>query len=304
MKTKILVLVMILAIHVELNAQEDIHYNHIFSTATYYNPSFAGINGRSSFSGNFTDSDFEHYNPGVYSYYFSFDTYLDSLQTGVGLMAYFNKIIPGNGSAGYIGAVYAPKLRIGKKFNLSPSLKPGYIHNHENVVNLAHDTVAANKDAFDLAGGILLNSKRYFVGFSVDHLFEPKINYRNNTPVTLKRKYNAQFGYHYAKNDSHGSFIHFNMLCQYQGNSYTLFASNYYVGKKIRYSFMGEEFFHRILLGAGYKLTNDNLSENGLFLGIGTQEKNLTFGLGFQINLATSDLNVIETSIKYTLKSN
>jgi len=286
-----------------LKAQEDIHYNHIFSTDAYYNPSFAGINGSSSFSTNFTDSDFDHFNPGVYSFYFSYDTYLDSLRTGVGLIAYLNKIIPDNGTSSYIGAIYAPKFKLGKKFNLSPSLKPGYIHNRQNIVSTSEDTIAAKKDAFDLAAGLLLNSKRFYIGLSVDHLFEPRINYLDNASVSLKRKYIAQFGYHYAKNDTHGSFIHFNLLYQYQNNSYSLFASNYYVGKKTRYSFMGEEFFHRILFGAGYKITNDALSENGLFLGIGTQEKNLTIGLGFVVSLTTTELNVVETSVKYSFHS-
>jgi len=288
-----------------IKAQEDIHYNHIFSASTYYNPSFAGLNGSSSFVHNFTDCDFEHYNPGVYSFYFAFDTYLDSLKAGVGLIAYHNRIVPHNGSANYIGAIYAPKFRLNEKYNLSPSIKPAYVHNSDNIVishdQQSNDTVSVKKGSFDLMVGLLLNSKRFFAGISIDHLFEPKINYLDNAPVTLKRKYIAQFGYHYARNDLRASFIHFNMIGIYQNNHYSLFASDYFVGHKTRYGFMGEEFFHRILLGAGYKLTNDPLAENGIFLGIGTQEKYLTLGFGFEFSSVNLDLNSIETSLKISL---
>jgi type IX secretion system PorP/SprF family membrane protein len=305
MKKKFLIFLMVFSSQFSLKAQEDVHYNHIFSAATYYNPSFAGINGSSSFSYNFTDCDYERQNPGIYSFYLSADTYLDSIHAGVGLVGYYNKVMPNNGSAGYIGAIYAPKFRLTEKFNISPSIKPGYIHHREDLIlsnDQAHyDTITEKKDGFDLSVGLLLNSKRFFVGFSVDHLLEPKINYRDNSLVSLKRKYNAQFGYHYAKNDTRASFIHFNLLCQYQDNSYAFFASNYYVGRKYRYSFMGEEFFHRIMIGAGYKLTNDPLLENGVFFGIGTQEKYLTLGVGFEISTSNSDLNAIETSLKFAL---
>jgi type IX secretion system PorP/SprF family membrane protein len=302
MKTYLLVLWLTVGVFFDLKAQEDIQYNHIFSAVNYYNPSFAGLYGGSAFSFDFTDSDFEHQNPGVYSSYFSCDTYLDSIRSGVGLTAYYNSVIPHNGSAAYIGAVFAPKFRLNKKYNLSPSIKPGYIHNREEIIisddQLMPDTVSVEKNSFDLAAGLLLNSKLFYLGISVDHLFEPKINYQDNSPVSLKRKYIAQFGYHWAKNDTHASFIHLNMLYQYQDSKYSLFASNYFVGRKTRYSFMGEEFFHRILIGAGYKLTDNPLSEDGIFLGIGTQEKYLTLGVGFEISTSDYHLSAIETSIK------
>ena len=305
MKTRFLFLCMLSINLFTLQAQEDIHYNHIFSADTYYNPSFAGLNGNSAFSYNFDDCDFQHINPGIYSFYLSFDTYLDSLRSGVGLIAYYNRIVPHYGSASYIGAIYAPKFRLNENYNLSPSLKFGYIHNSERLVNSnnqnSDDTVQGRKNGVDLTLGILLNSKRCYVGFSVDHLLEPKINYLDNASAPLRRKYTAQFGYHYVKNDIRCSFIHFSLLCQYQDNHYTLFASNYFVGRKTRYSFLGEEMYHRILIGAGYKLTNDPLSENGIFMGIGTQEKYLTVGVGFEISTFDYHFSAIETSVKVML---
>jgi type IX secretion system PorP/SprF family membrane protein len=305
MKTIILIFCLLSGNLFYLQAQEDIHYNHNFSTATYYNPSFAGLNGNTTFSCDFNDCDFEHINPGVYSFYLSFDTYLDSIRSGVGLTAYYNRIVPHNGSASYIGAIYTPKFRLNENYNLSPSIKFGFIHNSEKLIlsnnQTPEDTVQGRKNNVDLTTGILLNSKRFYAGFSVDHLLEPKVNYLDNSPAPLKRKYMIQLGYHYAKSETRSSFIHVSMLCQYQNNRYTFFASDYFVGRKTRYSFMGEEFFHRILLGAGYKLTDDPLSENGLYLGIGTQEKYLTVGLGFEISTSDYHLSAIETSIKLSL---
>lgn len=287
-----------------LQAQEDIGYDHILSVATYYNPSFAGTNGKYSLAHNFTTGDLQPSKSKFQSFNFSFDTYINAIHGGVGVLGYFNQITPQLGSSRYFGLIYAPKFYIRKKFLVSPSVKFGYLRNmHELTIlgnDYLYDTISVVNGSTDLSAGILLSTANMYAGFAADHILQPEIKFQSNTLMYLHRKYVAQFGYHYSRSEASSSFLHLNILYQNQFNNNFLFGSDYFIGRKIRSSLMGEDLSYRLLFGLGYKLALDPLSENCMFIGIGAQDKALTLGIGMELSTFVYEVRALETSIKYT----
>lgn len=288
----------------ELQAQEDIGYDHILSVATFYNPSFAGTNGKYSLAHNFTNGDLQPTKLRFQSFNFSFDAYIHAIHGGVGLLGYYNQVMPQYGSSRYFGMIYAPKFYFHEKFIVSPSVKFGYLRNmHELTVvgkDNGYDTISVINASADLSAGILLSTANMYAGFAVDHILQPEIKFQSNTLMYLPRKYVTQWGCHYARSDARSSFLHINLLYQNQLNNNFIFGSDYFIGRKIRYSLMGEDLSYRLLFGIGYKLALDPLSENCLFFGIGAQDKALTLGIGLELSTFTYEIKTIETSIKYT----
>jgi len=287
-----------------LRAQEDIGYDHILSVATYYNPSFAGTNGKYSLAHNFTTGDLQPSKSKFQSFNFSFDTYINAIHGGIGLLGYYNQVTPQYGSSRYFGLIYAPKFYIRQKFLVSPSVKFGYLRNmHELKVvgnDYLFDTISVVNASTDLSLGILLSTANMYAGFAADHILQPEIKFQSNTLMFLHRKYVAQWGCHYSRSESRSSFLHVNLLYQNQYNNNFIFGSDYFISRKIRYSLMGEDLSYRYLFGLGYKLALDPLSENCLFFGIGAQDKALTLGIGMELSTFTYEFKAFETSIKYT----
>lgn len=309
-KYKILIVFLLLSgYYTSLQGQEDVPYDHILSVATYYNPSFAGSNGKYSFSNNFKSGDFGPHQSDMYSVYFSFDTYIDAIRGGLGLIGYYNNSAPFEGSSRYLGLIYAPKFNI-KNITISPSVKFGYFKNVDKLIVLNnqqdYDTLEVHKKSADLSTGLLVSSGNIYFGFSVDHLLEPRINSNLSYTdfVSLDKKYVAQFGYHFARNENWRSFIHINTLYQNQKNNNFLFVSDYYIGRKIQYPMRNNIYFFRLMLGLGYKLINPTLydfSKNSVFAGLGVQDNSLTLGIGIEVPTRSYKSQIIESSIKYTL---
>jgi hypothetical protein len=287
-----------------MHAQEDIGYDHILSVATYYNPSFAGTNGKYSLAHNFTTGDLQPTKSKFQSFNFSFDTYINAIHGGIGVLGYFNQVTPQFGSSRYFGLIYAPKFYLWEKFLISPSVKFGYLRNmHELTVmesDYSYDTISVIKGSADWSAGILLSTANMYAGFATDHIFQPEIKFQSNTLMYVHRKYVAQWGYHYSRSDASSSFLHLNILYQNQFNNNFIFGSDYFIGSKIRSSLMGEDLSYRLLFGLGYKFALDPLSENCLFIGVGAQDKALTLGIGMELSTFTYNVKTIETSIKYT----
>jgi type IX secretion system PorP/SprF family membrane protein len=293
---------------VSVVAQEDISYNHILSVSTYYNPSFAGTSGAGSFSGNFKTGDISPHHADMNSVCMSFDKYFSRVQGGLGLISYYNFSPNKNISANYLGLIYAPKFRLNDYFTFSPSMKAGFISNTGNVTYQCPSDTATfrvTRRSSDFALGVLLNSANLYAGMSVDHIFEPKINFAYYDTIPLYRKYQLQFGYHYEGSENGRSFVHFNTLYQIQKNNNFIFISNYYVGKKYEYLLGENEYFCRLMLGVGYKMINPKIldfSDNTFFLGFGVQTYSMTLGAGIELPSFSIQPSTVEASVKYTFK--
>lgn len=283
-----------------LKAQEDVSYNHIFSVATYYNPSFAGTNGKPSFSLNIIDGDLDT-SSGIYSFCLSYDQFVKPLRGGIGFIGYYNLAVPYSGDVKYFGCIYAPKYLIFDKVNISPSLKAGYMSNNSRVISENNDTVVENKNSPDFSAAIMVNSKSIYAGFAVDHFLQPEIDYFDNSITRLKRKYVAQLGYHCSKNEYGRSFIHLNILYQNQERNNLLFISNYYAGKMKKYRIGSQEVTYRMMYGLGFKTTVNPSPGQSVFIGVGTQDKTLTVGIGLELSASTFLPKMLETSIKFVI---
>lgn len=290
-----------------LAAQNDIAYDHLMSAATYYNPSFTGANGKTSFSHNFNDHNFNSKKDGYSSLFFSFDTYTRILRGGVGLMGYYNQLSPQKGSSAYAGVVYAPKISLENNLNISPSVKFGFICNENKMMihpdSSDADTLTNKMNGKDFSAGLLINTEKFYAGISVDHLLKPKVNCFDSLNNILPRKYIAQFGYHYSWDKNRSSIWHLNLIFQYQENNSYVFLNDYFVSKKFRYRLGGAEYFYRLLFGAGYKFILYPNEEHVAYLGFGMQDHAVTLGGGFEFTTESYLPQTFEVSVKYVINN-
>ncbi|MFH0864930.1 MAG: PorP/SprF family type IX secretion system membrane protein [Bacteroidota bacterium] len=289
-----------------LAAQNDIAYDHLMSAATYYNPSFAGASGKTSFSHNFNNNNFNSKKPGFTSLLFSFDTYTRFLRGGVGILGYYNQLSPQTASSAYAGVIYAPKISLENNLNISPSVKFGYVYNKNKMIvhpdSADSDTLTNNGNAKDFSAGLLINTERFYAGISVDHLLEPSVNCFDSSSNRIPRKYLAQFGYHYSWDRNRSSIWHLNLIIQYQKNNSYVFLNDYFVSKKFRYRLGGMEYFYRLLFGAGYKFILYPYKEHIVYLGLGVQDHAVTLGGGFEFTAESYLPRTFEVSVKYILE--
>jgi type IX secretion system PorP/SprF family membrane protein len=290
-----------------LYAQNDVAYDHLMSAATYYNPSFAGANGKTSFSHNFNNTNFNSKKPGFTSLFFSIDAYTRKLRGGIGLLGYYNQSSPQTASSAYVGLIYAPKISLENNLNISPSVKFGYICNKNKMIfhydSTDTDTLTNNLNGRDFSLGLLINTERFYAGISADHLLEPKVNCFGSTGNVLSRKYLAQFGYHYSWNDNKSSFWHLNLILQYQKSTSYAFLNDYLVSRKFRYRMGGMEYFYRLLLGVGYKFIFYPYEEHVAYLGFGLQDHAVTLGGGFEFTTESYLPRTFEVSVKYVINN-
>lgn len=287
-------------------AQSDVAYDHIMAAATYYNPSFAGANGQTSFSLNFNNNDNKN-KPDNNSYFFSMDTYTRMLRGGIGILGNFNQTHNQLKSSMYLGAIYAPKISLENNINISPSLKLGYVYNKDIVLysadSISFDSMIYGMDDYDISLGLLVNSDRFYAGVSVDHLMQPEVNCFDKGDFIIRRKYIAQFGYHYAWNKNASSIWHLNLISQYQPYNSFIFLNDYFVSKKFPYHVGAGKYYYRLLFGAGYKYKFHPYDEHFAYVGFGVQNHAITLGGGFEF-LSTSYIpKTFEISVKYVLNN-
>lgn len=306
---KILLLISfsVTAVSLKLQAQNDIAYDHLMSASTYYNPSFAGADGNTSLSHNFNDNNFNSQKQGFTSLLFTFDTYMSFLNSGVGLVAYYNQSSPQKGSSAYIGGIYAKKMSINDEIHISPSVKIGYIYNRNKMI-ISHDssdsdTLMRNLSGYDYSAGVLVNNERFYAGISVDHLFEPEVNNFDITNNVLSRKYIAQFGYHYSWNRERSSLWHLNFIMQYQKMNSYLFINDYLVSRKFKYRMGQMEYYYRLLVGIGYKYIIEPENEHVAYLGFGMQDHSITLGGGMEFTTESYLPRTFEISVKYVINN-
>lgn len=146
-----------------------------------YNPSFAGEAG----AGRISTSTFYYglnnnlnFSREQYGFYTSYDQFISPIGTGIGITAGFygskgdSRLNFHNRNYSYLSLAIAPKISIKGKYTLSPSLEfsgtSGTFYEWENgFYNLWNNRLSSK-------AGILFNTQKYYIGYSVYILDQAK----------------------------------------------------------------------------------------------------------------------------------
>lgn len=182
-----------------LNAQ-DPQFTQFYSAPTYLNPAFTGLTYEHRFVANYRNQW-----PGVkmayQTYMASYDYNMANINSGIGLLVMQDR----SGTAGLthtqIGANYAYRFKIGKfseirmGANLSFNMKRidfNKLRFNDQISSGSSVSIEASNyvplNYMDFGAGILLNSQKYWVGFSGKHLSQPNaslIDDRVPLPISL-----------------------------------------------------------------------------------------------------------------------
>ncbi len=138
----------------------------------YYNPAFAGSTGfqRVALGSSFSGSKF---NPTFQRYYASYDQYHSKRKIGYGVLA--NNIpkylgdVKNKVNYSFFEVLVSPKVRLSKKLMLSLGLSSSIatkIYRSSMLDKLSNNKLS-NKIDVNYSGGLLLNSKRFYLGYSI-----------------------------------------------------------------------------------------------------------------------------------------
>lgn len=227
---------------------QDPEFSQFFSNPLYYNPAFAGVKIGPRFIFNFRDQ-WPSLNEAYVSYSASYDQFIDKIRSGIG----FNVVGDNAGNGIYnsytADAMYSYQIRVSENFNINMALEGGYFEktlnwgeavfadqldpaNPENIGTTSETPPLNTKVAGpDFGAGILAYSKKFYFGFSAQHLITPNEAFYTTDPTgTIPRRFMGNIGWETSsKNDlPHSFFFSPNLIYLYQQGASQLNAGAYF----------------------------------------------------------------------------
>jgi len=150
----------------------------------------------------------------AYGYYASYDKFIKSLSTGIGLTAYRFKYEPflmSDSRQVYSGnrleLAIAPKLSVKGKYTVSPSVKVTYGTSHE-FSTLGKEVIDRDLENFEVTTGLGLNTTKYYLGYAVRFFKKNEENLFTGEPFSTADFYSVlEGGYSFSgREDSKFSF--------------------------------------------------------------------------------------------------
>lgn len=187
---------------------QDAQFTQFYAAPTYLNPAFAGSSTQSRISGNYRLQW-----PGIPGAFrvenIAYDRYTPAINSGIGFIA--TREIMGSGGLQNlnIAAQYAYEARITRELFFRPAIQFGFVQRSINFGDLIFNDQLIRPDGvatletplldpvnfFDMSGGALLNTSKWWLGFAVHHLNEPDESLYANNPAFLYRKYSLHGGW-------------------------------------------------------------------------------------------------------------
>lgn len=169
-----------------LGKAQDPQFSQFYALPTYVSPAFAGTSVQTRFAMAYRNQwptipgAFETYN-------FSYDQYVDKFNSGVGVLATYDKA--GSGALRYtnVAVQYAYEIELKRKTYIRPSVQVGYVSHAVDYSKLifgdqlasgsevgSHDHLQGqNLNYMDAAAGVLYFTPEYWLGVSLHHLNKP-----------------------------------------------------------------------------------------------------------------------------------
>lgn len=295
-KTSLLVL-LFSGIGLFLQAQ-DVYFSQFFLNPVYMNPAYAGTM-KVPRAGVQYRNQWPALGNAYTTYFASFDTYLPSVNSGIGILVYSD--IQGDGlyTETNFKIAWSKQIQLNRKWTMYGSLSAGAQLNSLNFDRLlfadgldpiyglhqaSAETVPDNNNHFfpDFGAGILLYNGKYFFGIAGDHLAEPEQSIYSTYNQKLPRKYTGHLEVNlpWYKPGHRRKYCTFNpnVIVQSQGNEQNITYGMY--ANRLNFS-----------LGLWNRLTTKNSSDLIVMAGfIGKQFKSaITYdfnvlGIGLRSN--------------------
>lgn len=301
-KMKNIVIVLLLAFVFSTNGfSQDASFTQFNSAPLWYNPAFAGSIKEKRIAVLFRNQWPKLSGGGYQTVYASYDQYVKQLRGGIGFMTTYDNEF-GTFRTYTNSLAYAPKIKLGEKFSISPGLKFSYhyesidlskltfgdmIDSLGNITGTTSETIYNYVSLFDLASGIVLNSTSFYVGLAVEHLLEPNQSFMGGESP-LPRRYVLSAAYTYLSKNKKISITP-NLLWQKQDIAHMLITST-----TLKYKWL--------LVGGGYRFGD------ALLAMAGTEIKG--FRINYSYDYTISKLNSVtggtggthEVSMRYLIK--
>jgi type IX secretion system PorP/SprF family membrane protein len=224
------------------------------TTQLTMNPAFAGSNGISKMEF-FYRNQWPETNQNLNTYRANFDTYIPGMHSGLGFTYSRDNFEDGMYTTNNFGVAFSPKIKVSRNFSIEPGVKFSYVQMNMDwnkvtwgesieprrgaVFNTYDSTYAVRATSLgyrDLGVGLLLNTRKFYIGFAVDHLLEPNENlYSDNfeTEYDLPRLYTFQIGADYQKRSNSDLVISPQVVYQKQGD-----LSELWLGSSVKYKWL------------------------------------------------------------------
>lgn len=189
------------------NAQ-DAYFSQFFMNPTYLNPAYTGTMKVPRASLQYRNQ-WPAMAKAYINYFASFDTYIPSINSGIGLLVLND--IQGNGiySETSMKAIFSKEIILSHNWTMYGSISAGAKLNALNYSKLVfadqlYDDLpfsaetpseSNNRLVPDFGAGLLFFSDKYFIGIAGDHLSEPDQSISSAGSYPLKRKFTAHFEY-------------------------------------------------------------------------------------------------------------
>ncbi len=228
----------------------------------------------------------------------SYDQFISKIRSGVGITSSYATVLNGfmNGEYSYnfygLGIAIAPKFSLKGKYTLSPSVDILYNQSRTTYDNWAdtNEKQIVNGNFLQSRVGLLFNTQKWYVGYSIYLVRQSKVRYRISTPVSSYNPlFNSywQLGYTFQRN-SESKFSFTPQLVFRTGYDYTE-VFRYFRFYLLNFTFRYQKFIWG-LNSAGYH--------------IGFQNKQMRIFLTSLIKNVSSDPPYIgNLSFRYTFKT-
>ncbi len=188
---------------------QDAYFSQFFMNPVYLNPAYSG-SMKVPRAGVQYRNQWPAYNNAYTTYFASFDTYLPSIKSGIGVLLYNDVQGDGIYTESNFKFIYSKEIKLNKEWTMYGSISAGAQINslHFNRLVFADqldpiygqnqptaETVPDNNNKIlpDFGAGILVFNDQYFFGLAADHLSEPDQSVYSENSYSLPRKYTMHF---------------------------------------------------------------------------------------------------------------
>ncbi|MFT4031344.1 MAG: type IX secretion system membrane protein PorP/SprF [Siphonobacter sp.] len=300
---------------------QDPQLSQFYAAPLYLNPAFAGSALAPRATVNYRNQ-WPALNANYVTSLASFDTYIDKINSGVGLMV-MNDAQFSNLRTFDVGLQYAYQLKISEEFRVRAGIQSSFVNRSVNYYNMVFNyeqsgsTVSPVYDDpivdagsrinyLDFSGGLLAYSERFWGGLSVHHMNQPNQSFSSYTE-RLPMKISIQggfkiplmgweFGNGYGKDMDRERSISPAILYKRQGNFDQLDVGAYLT-------------LDPVTIGAWYRgipikqYTSGLNNHDALVILVGYRQDNFSIGYSYDATISTLGMatgGAHELSITYT----
>ncbi len=182
---------------------QDPQFSQFYANQLYLAPSFAGGTEENRISLNYRNQ--WPAIPGVFhTYNFSYDRYLPSYNSGIGVLATYDVAGSGDLSTTNVGLLYSYNIQLNQDWHIRPGINFKFTYLGLNygkliwthMITATGTTPSVNPPPFesvadvDFATSVLVFNDRIWAGFTLDHLLKPRVSFYGDWYAKVPVKFN------------------------------------------------------------------------------------------------------------------